>query len=107
VRPEAPDGGQLNAILRDADADCLVPCHLTVPREGQIVTLWTLKQADGYHGAGTWRLIEERMMEVTRSNGLEGVRLRLQRGVDEVWRGWTEPYSDGGAGCSDFRGPGK
>ena len=49
-------------------------------------------------------MIDGRMMEITWGNGFEGVRVRLQRGlVDELWRGWTEPYSDGGTAVSGAR----
>lgn len=76
----------------------------TVPREGRIVTLWKVTQPESYRAEGVWRLIDDRMMEITWSNGFEGVRVRLQRGlVDELWRGWTEPYSDSGIAVSGAR----
>ena len=76
----------------------------TVPREGRIVTLWKVRQAESYRAAGMWRLIDDRMMEITWSNGYEGVRVRLQRGLaDELWRGWTEPYSDSGTNAAGAR----
>ena len=68
------------------------------------MTLWKVRQAESYRAAGMWRLIDDRMMEITWSNGYEGVRVRLQRGLaDELWRGWTEPYSDSGTNAAGAR----
>jgi hypothetical protein len=44
------------------------------------------------------------MVEITWSDGFEGVRVRLQRGSsDELWRGWMEPYTDGGTAPAGAR----
>jgi hypothetical protein len=76
----------------------------TVPREGRIVTLWKVKQTRTYEADGMWRMLGDGMLEISWSNGFEGVRVRLRRRADDdLWRGWTEPYSDGGVAVDGAR----
>lgn len=73
----------------------VIDARTTVPRGGRIVTLRRVRHASSYRADGYWRVIGDGMLEITWSNGFEGVRLRLQRGSgDDLWRGWTEPYAD-------------
>lgn len=82
----------------------VIEARMTVPREGRVVTLRGIRQARSYRADGYWRVTGDGMMEVTWTNGFEGVRLRLQHGtVDDMWRGWTEPYSDDGVAAAGAR----
>ena len=82
----------------------VIEARTMVPREGRVVTLRRVRQAKSYRADGYWRVVGDGVIEVIWTDGFDGLRLKLQRGVlDGEWRGWTEPYSDSGVAAPGVR----
>ena len=62
------------------------------PPRGRKVT-----QAASYRAWGRWELTDNTAIRVTWTNESDGIRATLRRSsTDGLWRGRTEPFSDGG-----------
>jgi hypothetical protein len=56
------------------------------------------RQADNYRADGFWQLTDQNTIDVSWGTTFSGIHITLRRGsTDDLWRGRTEPFSDGGS----------
>ena len=80
----------------------LADCRLELLRNRRTdcrPTAWRrARQADNYRADGSWQLTDQNTVDISWSTVFHGIHVTLRRGsTDDLWRGRTEPFSDGGS----------